>query len=776
MIDRPRVLVVDDELGPRESLRMILKPNYEIATAESGETALETIDGFHPDVVFMDIKMPQMDGIELLQRIKRADPSIEVVMITAYASLDTVKNALTHGAFEYLIKPFSRKDLEDTAKRALARRQTELGARSQLNQLVDQMRSLQTKLDDREEQSRREQAEQSLRVTQLSILREISRGILGQLDFGELTAGISKQLRDALGYDEVGVHLGAMTPETVGTHDSIVCPIVDNGLTLGYLIAANHAGTRPIDPRERELLEMLSENLAVAIRNSRLYGQVADIKQSLEQLVQSAGDAIISVDYDGRIQGWNPAAESIFGWSPAQALGRPLTMLLPEEPYADKLSALARGESVRAFPVTINREDGRILNLDVTLSSLAGRNGKLEGFLAIIRDTTAQKELEAQMHQSEKLTALGQMAGGIAHDFNNLLQAILGYAQLMGKNPTNADVVRRGLDVIEKAATGGAETVRRIQKFARLRPEEAFVGLDLEQVIRDSLAITRPRWEEKRLKSGLPLELELDLGRVPVVMGRPAELNEVMTNLILNAIDAMPHGGTLRLHTRPLGERHVVLKVSDTGIGMTDEVRKRIFDPFFTTKGEEGTGLGLPVSYSIVKRHGGEMRVESHPGSGSTFTVVLPIGTAADLGSPAAEEPIPQRTGRILLVDNDPQVMDILGQMLQDVGHHVVAVASGADALRKFVPGHFDLVVTNIGMVGMNGWELADHLRARDAEVPLVFITGWGMQEQDQARCRGLGISALLFKPVRPAELHTTVQNALAELSRRAPASRASAS
>ena len=755
---------------------MILKPAYEIATADSGEAALETIDGFHPDLVFMDIKMPQMDGIELLQRIKRADASIEVVMITAYASLETVRNALTHGAFEYLIKPFSRKDLEDTAKRALARRQTELGARSQLDQLVDQMRSLQTKLDDREEQSRREQAEQSLRVTQLSILREISRGILGQLNFEELTAGISKQLRDALGYDEVGVHLGATPPEPVGAHDSIVCPIVDNGLTLGYLIAANHGGTRPIDPRERELLEMLSENLAMAIRNSRLYGQVADIKQSLEQLVQSAGDAIISVDYDGQIQGWNPAAESIFGWSPAQALGRPMTMLLPEEPYAEKRAALARGESVRAFPITINREDGRTLNLDVTLSSLAGRNGQPEGFLAIIRDTTAQKELEAQMHQSEKLTALGQMAGGIAHDFNNLLQAILGYAQLMGKNPTNADVIRRGLDVIEKAATGGAETVRRIQKFARLRPEEAFVGLDLEQVIRDSLAITRPRWEEKRLKSGVPLELELDLGTVPVVMGRPAELNEVVTNLILNAIDAMPHGGTLRLHTRPLAERHVVLKVSDTGIGMTEEVRKRIFDPFFTTKGEEGTGLGLPVSYSIVKRHGGEMRVESHPGSGSTFTVILPIGTAADLGSPTAEEPVPQRTGRILLVDNDPQVMDILGQMLQDVGHHVVAVASGADALRKFVPGHFDLVVTNIGMVGMNGWELADHLRSRDADVPLVFITGWGMQEQDQARCRGLGISALLFKPVRPAELHTTVQSALAEISRRAPASRASAS
>jgi CheY-like chemotaxis protein len=169
------------------------------------------------------------------------------------------------------------------------------------------------------------------------------------------------------------------------------------------------------------------------------------------------------------------------------------------------------------------------------------------------------------------------------------------------------------------------------------------------------------------------------------------------------------------------------------------------------------------------------MRVESYPGGGTIFTVTLPVGTAADHAPAATEDPLPQRTGRILLVDNDPQVMEILGQMLQDAGHHVVAVPSGAEALRAFAPGQFDLVITNIGMVGMNGWELADRLRAIDADVPLVFITGWGMQEQDQARCRGLGISALLFKPVRPAELHTTVQNALSEISRRVPVPRSSA-
>jgi PAS domain S-box-containing protein len=710
--------------------------------------------------------MPQMDGIELLRRIKGTDPSIEVVMITAYASLETVKNALTHGAFEYLIKPFSRQDLEETAKRALARRQDGIGTRNQLTTLVEEMRALAAKARGLEEVARREETQQSLRVTQLSILREISRSLLGQLDFRQLTASITELLKDALGYDEATVRLGAAVPAEAPGETRIVCPIREEGNILGYLLVANRSATRPIDPGERDLLEMLSDYLAVAIRNSRLYGEVAETKQYLEQLILSAGDAIISVDGEGHVRSWNPAAERIFGFTAAQAVGQPFANLLPHEPYRSARANLSRENPVRAFDASAKRADGRPLNLAVTLSFLPGRNGSPEGMLAIVRDMTTQREIEAQMHQSERLTALGQMAGGIAHDFNNLLQAILGYAQLMARSPGNIDVVRRGIDVIEKAANGGAETVRRIQKFARLRPDEPFVSMDLNQVVRDSLAITRPRWEEKKVKGGVPLQLELDLGPVPVVMGRPAELNEVITNLVLNAIDAMPRGGTLRLRTRLGDHRHAIITVADTGMGMSEEVRKRVFDPFFTTKGEEGTGLGLSVSHSIVERHGGDLRVESHPGEGTTFTITLPIGMGPTGESTTGGETRGERKGRILLVDNDPQVLSILGEMLKDAGHHVLPVPSGSEALRVFVPSGFDLVITNVGMPEMSGWDVAERLRASDPNVPVIFITGWGLQEEDQARCRRLGISALLFKPVPPQELHRTVQVALAARTR----------
>jgi CheY-like chemotaxis protein/anti-sigma regulatory factor (Ser/Thr protein kinase) len=251
-------------------------------------------------------------------------------------------------------------------------------------------------------------------------------------------------------------------------------------------------------------------------------------------------------------------------------------------------------------------------------------------------------------------------------------------------------------------------------------------------------------------------------------MGRPSELNEVVTNLILNAIDAMPHGGTLSIYTRPEGDEHVVLTVADTGVGMPEHVRKRIFDPFFTTKGEVGTGLGLSVSYSIIQRHSGEMRVESTAGRGTTFTIVLPVGTADGVQATAGPEVVAgTRSGRILLVDNELPVMTILAEMLTEAGHHVLPVSSGAEAVRVFVPGGFDLVMTNLGMTGLTGWDVAERVRAGDPQVPVVFITGWGLQAEDRERCRKLGVINVLFKPVRPAELHTAVQEALAVSGRR---------
>jgi CheY-like chemotaxis protein len=369
--------------------------------------------------------------------------------------------------------------------------------------------------------------------------------------------------------------------------------------------------------------------------------------------------------------------------------------------------------------------------------------------------------MESQLHQSEKLTALGQLAGGIAHDFNNLLQAILGSSQLMKQNLNNADLVQRSLGVVESAALDGSETVRRIQQFARLRPDEQFVSVDVNRIVQDAVAITRPRWEEKTAHEGRRLDLRLDLRARSQVNGRPAALTEMFTNLILNALDAMPEGGALSIATSDEGDERVVMTVADTGIGMPENVRKRIFEPFFSTKGEAGSGLGLAMTYSIVTRHGGDIRVESQPGRGTTFTMFLPVATKTVEPVARRTGPRPRRLARVLLVDDEPQVLSALSELLQSAGHTVEAYPNGPAGLAAYAPGHFDVVLSNLGMVGMNGWEFVERLRAVDPDVPVVFITGWGFREEEKARLAALKIQRCLFKPVRPPELDAAVQDAL---------------
>jgi PAS domain S-box-containing protein len=755
---QPRILVVDDEVGPRESIRMLLKRLYQVKTAESGRVALADIPKFHPDLVVLDIKMAEMNGLEVLRRIKQLDPTIEVVMITAYASLETVKLALTHGAFEYLIKPFSRQDLEDVVRRALSRRQADLGRQGQVVKLVDEMRGLAAKTRELEETARREAAEVSLRVAQLSLLREISRTIVTELDAAQLSMAITEQLRSALGYDSVRI-VAEAPPEQAGASTLSVCEIRDAGGSLGWLVVDNRQSGHPIDPREAELLDMLAEYLAIALRNARLYGEITETKRSLEQLIASAGDGIIALDTADRIHGWNPAAERIFELAGSEASGRPVTeMMLPSD-YADARRRLAAGAPMHTFET--KGTTGRATALAVTLSALGGRDGTLSGLIAIVRDITLQREMESQLQQSEKLTALGQLAGGIAHDFNNLLQAILGYAQLMKANVDNRQLLQRSLAIVESAAVDGSETVRRIQQFARLRPDEAFVPVDITQVARDAVAITQPRLDERRSRDGRPLEIQLDLHPVPGMSGRPAALTEMMTNLVLNAFDAMPDGGVLKIATRSGQARTIVLTVADNGVGMPDDVKQRIFEPFFSTKGEAGSGLGLAMVYSIVKRHGGEIRVDSELHRGTTFTITFPAASERRTPEGQPAPTIERRTARVLVVDDEGHVLSALGAMLESAGHTVTTTETPIAALSAFAPGRFDVVLTNIGLVGMSGWELARRIRAEDAHVPILFITGWGLREEDKVRLEALNIQRCLFKPVRPDELDAAVQGAL---------------
>jgi signal transduction histidine kinase/CheY-like chemotaxis protein len=342
-----------------------------------------------------------------------------------------------------------------------------------------------------------------------------------------------------------------------------------------------------------------------------------------------------------------------------------------------------------------------------------------------------QERIREQYAQIEKLSALGELASGVAHDFNNTLAGILGRAQLLlaTKDP---EKIEAGLKIIIKTAKDGAKTIRRIQDFARQRRDHDFQPVSMDQLLLDVREITRPRWKNRAEADGVQINLELQLrSDNALVMGDESELREVLVNLVFNAVDAMPGGGTLTLSAVESSDM-VEICAADTGAGMSEEVRTRIFDPFFTTKGKTGMGLGLAVSYGIVRRHEGTIEVQSEVGRGTCLRIRLPIAKGAVMNKLTGELPvlaaIPKKGSpvRILVVEDEGHMRELLKDILEKEGCEVTLAREGHEALSLFDESEFDAIFTDLGMPGMSGWEFARAVRERDKRIPLVVITGWG--------------------------------------------------
>jgi len=381
-----------------------------------------------------------------------------------------------------------------------------------------------------------------------------------------------------------------------------------------------------------------------------------------------------------------------------------------------------------------------------------------------------QERIREQFSQMEKLSALGELASGVAHDFNNTLAGILGRAQLLLRT-NDPEKIKRGLDIIVKTAEDGAKTVKRIQDFARQRRDHNFELVSIDQILLDASEITRPRWKNCAEASNIHITLELLIGSNAMVMGDDSELREVLVNMVFNAIDAMPEGGTLSLRTETVDES-VVIKVLDTGVGMYPEVRSRIFDPFFTTKGKAGLGLGLAVSFGIIRRHGGNIEVESQYGKGTEFRITLPVAKIAKQSvkqveaaapvlppqPPATIQAGPRLRTRLLVVDDEDFVRDLLGEILEGEHCDVYLAADGTQALAAFKEMEFDGVFTDVGMPGMSGWELAREIRQINTRIPIAVITGWGEAVGSHEQ-KAAGVDWIVAKPFTADRIAELVRN-----------------
>jgi nitrogen-specific signal transduction histidine kinase/CheY-like chemotaxis protein len=359
-----------------------------------------------------------------------------------------------------------------------------------------------------------------------------------------------------------------------------------------------------------------------------------------------------------------------------------------------------------------------------------------------------------QLARTQKLGALGEMAASFAHSFNDVLTPIVGRTQLLSQRVTEPQL-REWIGNIEASAMKGARTVRRIQEFMRQRRDEQTVTVDLAEVVRQAVSGTAAR-----RAPGVQVKLEVE-GR-PTLAGDPIALREALGQVLLNAVEASSDGDTVIVAAR-MEAGDAVLSVTDTGSGMLPEVQARVFEPFFTTR-QDATGLGLSLAHGIVARHGGQVEVDSAPGRGTTVRLKFPVegpgasGAAAPAAAPAtrAGSPAAAGPGRCLVVDDDPQVRDMIRDMLLNAGHKVVLAVDGADGVEKFKAESFDVVISDLAMPRLNGLQLARICKGLRPTVPVVMLTGWGVLLTEDELAEH-GVDEVLSKPVRMDQVLSTV-------------------
>ena len=508
----------------------------------------------------------------------------------------------------------------------------------------------------------------------------------------------------------------------------------------------------------------------------KLYEESKKAEELYRSLLHSSADAIVIYDLKGRIQYVSPTFTQLFGWTLEEAKGKRIP-LLPESEKKKSLAAIfdliKKGLPCRGFETKRLTKDGRLLEVSISASFYDDHRGRPAGALVILRDISERKSLEAQLFQAHKMEAVGTLAGGIAHDFNNILQVISGYSQLiiMGRGPDDPDYKK--LEAIDNSVRKAADLTRQLLIFSR-KIESELRPVDLNEEVRQV---------RKLLERALPkmIRIELDLAEgLNVINADPVQLEQIIMNLGVNAMDAMQDGGRLLFKT---GNRHldnefcmnhlganpgeyVMLSISDTGQGIGGEILEHIFEPFFTTKETgKGTGLGLAMAYGIVKSHEGYIKCTSEVGKGATFDIYFPVLQAGEIdlsGEPIGEAIIQGRGETILLVDDERNIRQVTRDMLNRFGYNVLTAISGEEALKIFEEEgeEIDLIVLDLNMPGMGGHRCLEALLQIDPEAKVIIASGYSANRKAREAIKS-GALGFVKKPYHYTEILKSVRKAI---------------
>jgi PAS domain S-box-containing protein len=541
---------------------------------------------------------------------------------------------------------------------------------------------------------------------------------------------------------------------------------------------------RKITVASRQALRRDKEGNPIAIlaissditEQKRAGAAARESQERFRHVAENAGDFIWEVDADGLYRYASPSVEKILGYRPDELNGKIYfyDLFMPEVREELKTAAFnlfAAKQPFRTLPNPNLSKDGRVVQLETSGSPVLDAAGNLTGYIGVDSDVTERQKLEAQLHQAEKMEALGTLAGGIAHDFNNLLAAIMGFSELVKETLPKGSREERRLEMVVEASLRGRELIKHMLTFSRQTPQEK-KPLQLSSIVKET---------GKFLRASIPSTISVRINvesESGLVLGDPVQIEQVLMNLCTNAAHAMREkGGSLDIEVNDFsvspsnGDPHGIapgrymrLVVRDSGTGIPREIMDKIFDPFFTTKPlGEGTGLGLSVVMGIVKQSQGYITAESEPGKGSTFTVLLPqFGKGAIIDEIVTVEPIPTGSERILYVDDEALVVMMGEALLRQLGYEVTSHTRGRKALEVFRndPFRFDLVITDQTMPEMTGFELAKEILALRPEIPVILCTGFSyLVDDDPAKVAG--IKGFVMKPFTKGEIARTVRKAL---------------
>jgi PAS domain S-box-containing protein len=836
-----RILIVEDDPATREGLTMLLETlGYVVASAPDGLAALAALNTEPPDVMLLDLILPgDISGIQILQTARQVVPQVGAIIMTGYPNAETTVEALRLGAFDYLTKPFDLGRMSGLLTQLVNRQRQARRAAETLGQLetisrcnrvgiysvdlrgtftywgcsgllgylaeevtgrtsmaalvvtpgfdmaaeLEACRRAGTTL--REDQVRRKDGAVLTIRTKLVSLFDQERRSIG---YAAYLLDISEEQRLRAVQQEQLLETESRLREHAQLADAvrILGEATRNGVRLPDLIALGLTGV---------LGGVVRARLAWCfLRTGRDEG-LRPVAVEDDRQVFLGGAAHAADDLHVSVAGLCEAGscECVRKLAGLQVLPLQPTMVPCGRLAALDGSGVDASAGHLSLPLVFRGDV--IGTLNVANEGYGAFTGEETSRLAILADALAAgiaatrlamqaeartqrlRDTQGRTDRTERLRAVGELASGVAHDFNNLLTAILGSAELLSRTEENPHR-REELQTIRRAARDGAEMVRRILEYTQARREPNRVAVDLPAVVREAVELTRGRWKNAVQARGITIEIHLELQPVPPVAGNPSELREMLTNLILNAVDAMPQGGHLKLgtHVAP-GQtadppEWIEVSVMDTGAGMAPEILDRIFEPFFSTKEASGVGLGLAVAHGIVERHQGEITARSVPGEGTTFVVRLPVasdhtarppaeasGSPDTLGDAAAIRPS-ARAARILVVDDEPKLAQLLRSFLELQGHRAWTVTEGAAAVALLADHAFDLLLTDLGMPEMSGWDVAREARRLRPHLPVIMVSGWGAQIDPQQVAES-GVVEVIQKPYTFETIHQVIESVL---------------